>query len=182
MPTLPRAFILLVLSSTVALAQADFSPAPFPPTAPIGPVAPLPTDPIRTGIQFHAEIQGGTNGFGPSASVGIGFNRVAILFTPALLLGDAGNSLSLAIAVRIYFKSRQMGALVGFLRPEALVGTAGSQFLGSGSIFGGLGVGGGAEYLLTRDLGFTAELGIRYLSNARALTTVASLGIMLHST
>jgi hypothetical protein len=178
-PTLPRTLLLCLLSST-ALAQTDnWTPAPFPSSPPVA-VGPLSSDPLTTGIQFHAEIQGGTNGFGPSASVGIGFNRVALLLTPTLLLGDAGNALSLAFSVRIYFKSRQQGALLGFLRPEAMVGTAGSNFFGSGTIFGGLGVGGGGEYLLTRNLGFTAELGVRYLSNARALTTIASLGIMLH--
>jgi hypothetical protein len=173
-----------VLTSLPAVAQAEpaWIPAPMPTPAPLPgpPPGPLPTDPVRTGIQFHAEIQGGPNGFGPSASVGLGFNRVAILLTPGLALSSGTNSVSLGLAARIYFKQRQMGALVGFIRPEALVGSIGSTFLGSGQLFGGIGVGGGGEYLLTRNLGFTAELGLRYLSAGNALTTVFSLGIMLH--
>lgn len=62
-----------------------------------------------------------------------------------------------------------------------IVGIAGSSsFSGSTAFFGGGGLAGGGEYLLTRNLGFTAELGVRYLSNQQALSTTASLGIMLH--
>ena len=182
-----RTLILsLCLSSLVASAQAEAPWMPLPMPATPGPLPPqngvvLPTDPLKFGGQFHAEVQGGTNGFGTSVSMGLGFNRVAILFTPTVLISSFASSLSLGVGVRIYFKSRQQGALVGFIRPEAMVGSAGSQFFGSGVFFGGIGVGGGAEYLLTRNLGFTAELGLRYLSAGQAFSTVGMLGLMLHT-
>ena len=177
---LPRSVLLLCVLCSTAFAQENWTPAPLPATT-SGPVGPLPSDPLTTGVQFHAEIQGGPNGFGPSASVGVGFNRVAILLTPALQIGSGTNLVSLAIAARIYFRKRVEGALLGFIRPELMVGSTGTQFLGAGTIFGGIGVGGGGEYLLTRNLGFTAELGLRYLSSTQSLTTIFSLGIMLHT-
>ena len=176
--------LFLCLNSVVAFAQAEapWMPAPMPTPGPVAPPTGvvLPTDPLKFGVQFHAELQGGTNGFGTSVSVGLGFNRVAILFTPMVLISSAANTLSLGVGVRIYFKSREQGALVGFVRPEVMVGSTG-RFLGSGVLFGGIGVGGGAEYLLTRNLGFTAELGLRYLSAGQAFSTVGMLGIMLHT-
>jgi hypothetical protein len=186
---LPRSLLLGVLTSTAVFAQAEWSPyangQPLPaplPNAPVAQNAPAPVDPrepVKAGVQFHAAIEGGTTGFGPSASVGIGFNRVAILLTPALLISQASNLFSLGVGVRIYFKQRVQGALVGFIRPELIVGIAGSSS-GSSAFFGGGGLAGGGEYLLTRNLGFTAELGVRYLSNLQALATTGSLGIMLH--
>lgn len=183
---------LFLLTPTAARAQAEWTPyatgpapLPAPANAPLPPGDPR--EPVRAGIQFHAAVEGGAGfgpsastgiGFGPSVSVGIGFNRVAILFTPGLLVSSAGSSVSLGLAVRIYFKQRVQGALVGFIRPELIVGLGGTS---SGSLlFGGGGLGAGGEYLLTRNLGFTAELGLRYLSNAQALATTASLGLMLH--
>ena len=190
---LPRSLLLgvLCLTSTAALAQAEWSPyangQPLPAPLPGAQVAPNaqaqvdPREPVKAGVQFHAAIEGGTTGFGPSASVGIGFNRVAILVTPALLISQMSNLFSLGVGVRIYFKQRVQGALVGFIRPELILGIAGSSsFSGSSAFFGGGGLAGGGEYLLTRNLGFTAELGVRYLSNLQALATTASLGIMLH--
>lgn len=192
MRTLPCSLFLglLCLTSTAALAQAEWTPyatggnAPAPLPAP--PPSNLnatpqadPREPVRAGVQFHAAVEGGTTGFGPSASVGLGFNRVAILLTPSLLLSSMATSFSLGVGVRIYFKPRVQGALVGFIRPELIVGLAGT-FSGTALFFGGGGLAGGGEYLLTRNLGFTAELGLRYLSNAQALATTASIGIMLH--
>lgn len=119
---LPRSLLLGVLCSTAALAQTEWSPyangQPLPaplPGAPVARNAPAeadPREPVKAGIQFHAAIEGGTTGFGPSASVGIGFNRVAILFTPALLISQMTNLFSLGAGVRIYFKQRVQGALV----------------------------------------------------------------------
>ena len=186
MHALPRTLLLAVsFSSLAAFAQAEppLLPAPYPTPAATNaaPAAPLPTDPIKFGAQFHGEIHAGTNGFGPTASFGLGFNRVAILFAPEFLVSSFGgatvNSISLALAVRIYFKERKQAAIVGFIKPEAALGAA----LNGGSAFGVVGVAGGAEYLLTRNLGFTIELGVRLHSAGFTLSTAGSLGIMLHT-
>lgn len=190
----------LCLSALAAQAQADgqWMPAPMPTRAPLpGPSVPLPTDPIKLGIQFHGELLGSASGagvtsLGLTASVGLGLNRVAFLLTPTVMLAGSLSAISLALSVRIYFKTREQGALVGFLRPSALVGTAGS-FGGFGALYGGLGLGGGGEYLVTRNLGITAELGLTFNSfgasggpqgggsvSVATLTTVAAVGVMLH--
>ena len=196
-----RALTLAVccLTSLSARAQADgFMPAPMPSPAPLplpsGPPQPLPTDPIKLGIQFHGDFQGlvttgaGASSFGVGASVGLGLNRVAFLLSPSITLAGSVTAFALGLNVRIYFKTRQQGVLVGFLKPSALVGTVGSGFFSA--VYGGLGLGGGGEYLLTRNLGITAELGITFSSvgfgsagapsGFGALTTVGSVGVMLH--
>lgn len=184
----------LCLAALTAHAQADGQWVPTPAPLP-GPAAPLPTDPIKLGIQFHGELLGSATGagvtsLGLTASVGLGLNRLAILLTPTVMVAGSLSAVSLALSMRIYFKTRQQGAFVGFLRPSALVGTAGS-FGGFGALYGGLGLGGGGEYLVTRNLGITAELGLTFNSFAASpqgggslsvttLTTVAAVGVMLH--
>lgn len=179
MRNLPASFctgfpLFLLLFATGAKAQHEHSaPQAAPPPPPSAGT-------VRTGVQFHAEVLGDLSGLGVSASVGVGFNRVAICLTPGLLVDSTGSLISLGLSGRIYFRPRQEGALVGFIRPEAMVGAAGRGGMSFSSFFGGIGVGAGAEYLLTRNLGFTAELGIRYLSSGRGLSSTFSLGIMLH--
>lgn len=191
-----RALTLAVccLTSLSARAQADgFMPAPMPPLpVPSGPPQPLPTDPIKLGIQFHGDLGyvtgAGASSFGVGASVGLGLNRVAFLLSPSITLAGSVTAFALGLNVRIYFKTRQQGVLVGFLKPSALLGTVGSGF--SSVVYGGLGLGGGGEYLLTRNLGITAELGLTFSSvgfssagapsGFGALTTVGSVGVMLH--
>jgi len=189
-------FFLATCLSLIARAQADqWAPLPPPPLAPAPTsAAPLPTDPIKLGIQFHGDFQGyvtgaGASSFGVNASVGLGLNRVAFLLTPSIALAGSVTAFALGLNVRIYFKNRQQGVLVGFLKPSALVGTVSSGF-SSSAVYGGLGLGGGGEYLLTRNLGITAELGISFSSigfsagaapsGFGALTTVGSVGVMLH--
>ncbi|MFT3712404.1 MAG: hypothetical protein QM817_32555 [Archangium sp.] len=149
-------------------------------------------DVVGTGMQFHGEISGGTAGFGGSASFGIGFNRVAILFTPAITLTGANTAVfttSIEVSVRIYLKQRAAGALVGYLHPGAglLVSTAGGSGLGLG---GTVGFGAGAEYLLTKNLGFNVELGLRLSGTSAGINTTTGLfgintagtvGIVLHT-
>lgn len=173
----------LSLTSVTALAQteAPWIPAPMPTPSTV--TTPAANEPIKFGAQFHGDLVGGTGGFGPSISLGIGFNRVALLFTPSITLNSgsssAVNTVSLAVAVRIYFKSRQEAALVGFIRPDVALGAS----LTGSAAFGWVGVGGGVEYLLTRNLGFTAELGLRVVGSSLGLGlgTFGSLGIMLHT-
>ena len=191
---------VLLLVPTASFAQADPLPLPYPPpppqaapqplSRPVPPPAPLtdPAAPVHAGVQFHGEFGASTTGFSASVSGGVGFNRVAILLTPSLTLASSLTMISLGISVRIYFANRQQGALVGFLHPAVLVGNAGN-FGSSGLFYGGLGLGGGIEYLLTRNLGFTAEMGIAYASlNPQlgssgffsAFSTSGSFGLMLH--
>lgn len=164
-------------------------PPPPQPTAPVQPtVAVDPNEPLRFGVQFHGDLTGGAAGLGVAASVGLGFNRVALMLTPSFVIGGF-DFIALGFSVRIYLAPRRQGALVGFLRPEVQLGAAVSGF-GGGALFGSLGGGGGVEYLLTRNLGFTAELGLRYssLDPARLAAGLAggyfgafgSFGIMLH--
>lgn len=197
-----RALVVVALClSFVSHAQDQWMPAPMPPPSPLAPVnanaAPLATDPIKFGIQFHGDFQGlvsgaGTTSLGIGASVGIGLNRVAVLLTPGITIAGSLSAVSLGLSVRIYLKNRQQGALVGFLRPSAQLGFIGSSsgFGSSSVLYGGLGFGGGGEYLLTRNLGITAELGLVFSSlgpsfgspttGLAALTTVGSVGVMLH--
>ena len=78
--------------------------------APVAKPAPaVNPDAVGVGIQFHGEVSGGTSGFGGAASFGIGFNRVAILFTPTLSLAANNVSLfvtTLDLSVRIYLRQR----------------------------------------------------------------------------
>jgi hypothetical protein len=147
-------------------------------------------DVVGTGLQFHGEVSGGTAGFGGAASFGIGFNRVAILFTPTLTVAGTSTAVfttTLDVSVRIYLKQRAAGALVGYLRPGAgvLFTTTG----GSTGIGGTIGFGAGAEYMLTRNLGFNVELGLRYAGTTAGpavtglfgVNTVGTVGIVLHT-
>jgi hypothetical protein len=172
----------LALTSAVAGAQEIVEPQPPPAPAPArvrAPVTMLVANPdaVRFGIQFHGEVTGGTSGFGGAVSLGIGFNRVAILFTPAISAVDNVAAVSLDLAVRIYLHARQAGVLVGYLRPGFGVGTAGMNALVQANF------GAGVEYVLTRNLGLTAELGLRVAggANTRAqLHTIGAVGVMLH--
>lgn len=163
-----------------------------PPSGP-GPAAKPPADPnaVGMGIQFHGELSGGTAGFGGAVSFGLGFNRVAILFTPSIGLASVNTfssvfTTTLDLSVRIYLRQRTAGALVAYLRPGAgvLLNFAGS-FVGLG---GNIGFGAGGEYLLTKNLGFTAELALRLsgiagsgtTSTPVGVATIGSVGIMLH--
>lgn len=194
--------VVAVLSAFSAFAQTpppgnpnDWSappltnPAPAP--APANGTRP-PADPnaIAAGIQFHGELSGGTAGFGGAVSFGLGFNRVAILFTPSISLASVNTtssvfSTTLDLSVRIYLRQRTTGALVAYLRPGAgvLLSFAGN-FVGLG---GNIGFGAGVEYLLTKNLGFTAELALRLSGIAGGgvgtpvgVATIGSVGIMLH--
>ncbi|MBL8916852.1 MAG: hypothetical protein JNM17_39480 [Archangium sp.] len=163
---------------------------PSPAPAPVQNNRP-PADPnaVAAGIQFHGEISGGTAGFGGAVSFGLGFNRVAILFTPSIGLASVNSfssvfTTTLDLSVRIYLRQRTAGALVAYLRPGAgvLINFA-SNLVGLG---GNIGFGAGGEYLLTKNLGFTAELALR-LSGVSGSTitpvsvaTIGSVGIMLH--
>ena len=161
--------------------------------APVAKPAPaVNPDAVGVGIQFHGEVSGGTSGFGGAASFGIGFNRVAILFTPTLSLAANNVSLfvtTLDLSVRIYLRQRTANALVAYLRPGAgvLFGVAVGGGVGS-SFGGGFNLGAGAEYLMTKNLGFTIELALRVTALTAGsvtttpvgLNTVGSVGIMLH--
>jgi hypothetical protein len=136
-------------------------------------------DTLRFGVQFHGELTGGTAGFGGSTSIGFGLARFALLLTPSLTLAPNANVFSLDLSARIYFAARQAGVLAGYIRPGAGVAFLGSTILGNASL------GGGGEYLLTRNLGFTAELSVRVGAAPGALSgvvlnTIGSVGIMLH--
>ena len=149
-----------------------------------------PADALTTGVQFHGELSGGTAGFGGAASVGIGFNRVAILLTPTIAVTGTTSAVvspSLDVSVRIYLKQRVAGTLVGFLRPGAGVFFATAPGGGSIGVGGTIGFGAGGEYLLTKNLGFTVELALRYsgttagpVTGLFGFNTIGSVGIMLH--
>lgn len=192
--------VFAVMLSAAAFAQNpppggtnpnEWSAPPMTGAPPVKAVVPA-GDAVTTGMQFHGEISGGTAGFGGAASFGIGFNRVAILFTPTITLTGANVAIfttSIEVSVRIYLKQRAAGALVGYLHPGAglLFSTAGGGGIGIG---GTVGFGAGAEYLLTKNLGFNVELGLRLSGTTAGITTTTGLfgintagtvGIVLHT-
>ncbi|MFO0595231.1 MAG: hypothetical protein U0228_08000 [Myxococcaceae bacterium] len=188
MLTLALAASLVVSSS---LAQTEWSPPPMTSSSqPTGKPAPAPVasgDDVRFGVQFHGDVSGGTGGFGGAVSVGLGWNRVALLLTPSLSYGavNTGNgvlTVSGDVSVRIYLHARAANLLVAYLRPSLGVGAV---FTGSFNAAALLGVGfaAGGEYLLNPHLGFSAELGVRLSGTTglpAAFATIGSLGIVLH--
>lgn len=192
-----RALVVSVaLLSTFSLAQEEWALPPtgggnsVPPAGPApaertpgarpGVVAPR-AEGLRPGLQFHGEVLGGTSGLGASVSFGIGLSRVAVLFSPSVLANGTASRFGLDLSVRVYFVPRQQGVLAGYLRPGAgggFTSASGGPLVAFGSVF----LAGGVEYLLTRTLGFSAELGLRVGGAAGtplALDTVAAFGIVL---
>lgn len=191
--------LTVVLASSFALAQEEWAMPPPggssvpPPANPTGETRS--TDPrgralpaglqrnpdlLRSGMQFHGEFFGGTSGLGASVSFGFGSSRVAVLLSPSIVVSTPLIHLGLDLSVRIYLHPRQQGVLSGFLRPGVGAGVTGATTLAA---FGNVFVSAGGEYLLTRNLGFSAELGLRLggvVGSPLALDTIAAFGVMLH--
>lgn len=190
MLTLSLAASLVVSSS---LAQTEWSPPPLTTSAPTGKPAPAATpapsgDDLRFGIQLHGDISGGTGGFGGATSIGLGWNRVALLLTPAVNYATTNGSFSGVLtttadfSVRIYLHARQANLLVAYLRPSLGVGAVfSSSFNAAAQV--GVGFAAGGEYLLNTHLGFAAEIGLR-LAGTTGLPlgffTIGSVGIVFH--
>ncbi len=103
----------------------------------------------------------------PSLRVGIGYAwpSLSLMFTPAVLSSfSLANSsqqqvaLALEASARLYLWSRSTGTITPYLAPALSVSfSPGSN---GGSISPGIGISGGAEYLITPRFGVTLDLGM----------------------
>jgi hypothetical protein len=167
----------LVLASSLALAQQQERPSD-PPVV----VAPTRTDSAPTahatiladdrvalltrGLEMGAGLRAGFSS-PPSLRVGIGYAwpSLSLMFTPAVLSSfSLANSsqqqvaLALEASARLYLWSRSTGTITPYLAPALSVSfSPGSN---GGSISPGIGISGGAEYLITPRFGVTLDLGM----------------------
>jgi hypothetical protein len=167
----------LVLASSLALAQQQERPSD-PPLV----IAPTRTDSAPTahaailadnrvalltrGLEMGAGLRAGFSS-PPSLRVGIGYAwpSLSLMFTPAVLSSfSLANSsqqqvaLALEASARLYLWSRSTGTITPYLAPALSVSfSPGSN---GGSISPGIGISGGAEYLITPRFGVTLDLGM----------------------
>jgi len=122
--------------------------------------------PLQGGLQLTARLGGDSSATSLSVEVGYSSASFGLGLAPVFSYLAAGEgatassalALGLGVSLSLYFAERRAQRFVGFLRPEVVLG----QTLISGlepTLLFKAGVAVGAEYLLTGNLGFSAELG-----------------------
>ncbi len=168
----------LVLASSLAFAQQEGPSAPplvvaqtRTDSTPTGPATILVDDRVALlsrGMELSAGLLAGYSS-PPILRVGIGYAwpSLSLMLTPAVLnifrlarSSQQGESFALALelSARIYFWSRKTGTLTPYLSPQLSVSFAPGA--NGGNISAGMGIFGGAEYLITSRFGVTLDLGM----------------------
>jgi hypothetical protein len=169
------------------------SSAPERPASPSGALSDVASTPLKGGLQLTARLGGDSTGTSLGVEVGYSSASFGLGLAPVfsyLTVGEGTTAssalaLGLGVSLSVYFAERRAQRLVGFLRPEVVLGQTLSTGLEPRLLFKA-GVAVGAEYLLTGNLGFSAELGA---SGGTALVGPATgvrvsvggtLGVVLH--
>lgn len=167
--------------------------APELPASPSGGLMDVASAPLKGGLQLTARLGGDSTGTSLGVEVGYSSASFGLGLAPVfsyLAVGEGATARSalavgLGVSLSVYFAERRAQRLVGFLRPEVVLG----QTLDTGSeprLLFKAGAAVGAEYLITANLGFSAELGA---SGGTALVGAATgvrvavggtLGVVLH--
>jgi hypothetical protein len=151
---------------------------------------------VVAGLQVGARLGMGPTGATIVMDVGWSNSRVGFALSPTFDFNSINveggtatyGNLGLSANATIYFSERRAHGLTGFVRPSVTVAETWLTTTTLTSVQGGASL--GAEYLLNRNLGFTAELGV-HAGTARVpdATTLrgevgvllsGSLGILLH--
>jgi hypothetical protein len=140
------------------------------------------------GLQLSGRLGMGPLGANVTVDVGWSTSRVGFALSPlfsfrstSAQVATTTYALGLEASVNLYFWERRARALTGYFRPEVSLSAVGTNPSSGASFQAGLSV--GAEYLLDRNVGLTAELGLHALllgTLGVELAAGGSFGVVLH--